>query len=250
MNKEQELYNEENRKALIDLNQGVQSLIKLLSGKLEINQPLTTKIDNQIEEVSVNNLNELKDSLLQVSETIKTAVEKNKPVKEVRVSNLTKTEAVKINNLAELKRYFDSLNKVIKDNQPVVNVTKQDIVFPNTRKDYISVRLTDGDKFYKAISMAASGGIASFMNSSGVATQVRLNSDGSVPTSAPTLKSKIYDDGSYTYICEADAGTALSASAWRITRYDSDGSSTHPSGSTAFNNAVTNVSTVQGYTYS
>lgn len=42
------------------------------------------------------------------------------------------------------------------------------------------------------------------------------------------VRQKIYLDETYTYVCEAAVGTALSEPSWSIVRYDSDGSNSYP----------------------
>lgn len=59
----------------------------------------------------------------------------------------------------------------------------------------------------------------------------------------------IYTDATYTYICEADPGTALSSASWRITRVDGSGNTDYAATAT-FTNSATNLTTVQGYSYS
>lgn len=69
------------------------------------------------------------------------------------------------------------------------------------------------------------------------------------PGETIAYRSKLYDDGTYVFECEAEPGTALSDAEWRITRYDSDGSATFAGSAATFVNAATDLTTVQGYIY-
>jgi len=61
---------------------------------------------------------------------------------------------------------------------------------------------------------------------------------------------QFYSDDDYTYICKATPGTALSSTSWQVKRLDSSGSKRYAGGDANFDNAATNLSTVQGYSYS
>ncbi len=68
--------------------------------------------------------------------------------------------------------------------------------------------------------------------------------------SVSPFKIKIYKDATYTYICKARSGTSLSTANWQIARYDSDGSCDHADGDLKFDNLATDLSTVQGLSFS
>lgn len=66
------------------------------------------------------------------------------------------------------------------------------------------------------------------------------------------LTTKIYKDGYIKYICRAPVGTALSVAGWQIQKIDTtDGLDMKwCDGDRKFNNTATNLTTVQGHTYS
>jgi hypothetical protein len=164
-----QLYHEENRSHLIDLNKGVKELSLLVKQQIDnyVVPPEDIKVSGSVEvntekAVEVTNLEVIAKSIEQLQQTLTVAIEKNhiEPVTNITVDNieLAKTDRVTINNLTELKKYFDDLAIKIKDNQPIVNVTKQDIVFPTNANQAIPVRLSDGKSFYKAIFSAVTSG--------------------------------------------------------------------------------------------
>lgn len=221
-----ELYQEEQRIALQELNKGIETLsIKLQEqiDKYEVvkNVEVTGNVQVNTEKiVDIGNIEDLQYTLLDVKQTIADAIEKNayKPLKTVSVDNLKDyPKELKINNLNELKEYFVDLQNSILNNQPIVNVEKQDIVFPTDSKKPIAVRLSNGKDFYDAITSAFSGG----MNSQGIIDAIN-NITVSVDTTPPTHKTKI-DKSSTTnviYIGQAAIGTATSSAAWKLTKID------------------------------
>ena len=64
------------------------------------------------------------------------------------------------------------------------------------------------------------------------------------------LKSKIYTDATYTYVCEADIGIDLTDSEWRVTRVHLTEGSRDFANAGKFDRQATDLTTVQGYTYS
>lgn len=165
MNDNLELYLEEQRILTI----GLLDSVKLLN----------TKIDKQIEQysaplkevgvsgrvevnteksVEVTNLNTIKDWLSEVAQSITKAINDIETHKVVEVKNIAnaKTDNVSINNLSELKKYFEILKDTIENKNYDVVVQKQNIVFPKNPKDAIPVRLSDGRSFYNAIFEAIS----------------------------------------------------------------------------------------------
>lgn len=164
-----ELYQEEQRQSLLDISKGIVDLNKLVNSQLEIYKAPSDKVEvsgkievNTEKQVEVENLESIKDWLEDLGSVVKGAIKDNsyQPVSEVTVKNLkdAKPDTVKINNLQDIKKYFDSLARAIEDNQPVVNITKQDIKFPRSPKDAIPVRLSDGKSFYEAMASIASNG--------------------------------------------------------------------------------------------
>lgn len=152
-------YAEENRQALLDLSQSVDSLTNIikeqyktpeikLSDDLNVRGELTVNTEPEVE---VENLDVVTDSLEDLSVAITTAIKdySYKPYKEVTVKNIKDAlpTEVKINNLTDMAKYFTTLSETIKDHKPIVNVTKQDVVFPTSASKPVSVRLSDGKSF-------------------------------------------------------------------------------------------------------
>ena len=63
------------------------------------------------------------------------------------------------------------------------------------------------------------------------------------------LKTRVYDDGTYFYVCKAIPGAALTDAVWQVKRIDSDGSSLFADSDELFNNLATNVTIVSGLSY-
>lgn len=162
-------YQEENRQALIDLNKSVKGLNLLIK---EQNDKYTAPKDevkvsgdvtvNTEPTVDVDNLDEITDCLEDLGNTISNAIKDNsyKPQKEVTVKNIKEAlpKDVKVNNLTDIAKYFTTLGNLIKDNKPIVNVAKQDIVFPTSPTNPIAVRLSDGKSFINQLVQAVSSG--------------------------------------------------------------------------------------------
>lgn len=163
---DEQLFYEELRQQNIELKASIDSLIKIFKeGKIDVGfQPTDkVKIDGAVQvntqkEVTVDNLETVVDELKALSDTLADAIKNNahKPLEAVTVKNIdkAKTEAVKITNLSELKDYIASIGQAIKDNQPIVNVTKQEIVFPTAPNKPIAVRLSDGKGWINALTQA------------------------------------------------------------------------------------------------
>lgn len=156
------LYYEEQRQALIDLNKGITELHDILKqdkiAQVKLAEQPIVSVSNQRDSITVSNIAEVEKSLEKLSKTLENAIKNNsyKPKDEIKVTNQPKD--LKINNLSDLKAYFDDITQTIKDNQPIVQVTKQDIVWPTAPSQAIPVRLSDGKSFYKAIMTAVAGG--------------------------------------------------------------------------------------------
>ena len=156
--------------------------IQKVEGRLEVN---TEK------NVNVENLHALKGYFENISEQISKTIENNshKPLSEIKVLNFPEPpKNIDIKNADAITRpIIEAINKI--DTAPEVIVQKQDIQFPTTPRNPISVRLSDGKSFYNAISQAVAG-IASYVNAEGKGTQVQLTSTGRVPVElglSPTI---------------------------------------------------------------
>lgn len=233
MDKNLELYLEEQRSALIDLNKGIADLSTKLDAQIESYVPPTdeVKVSGSVEvntqrEVEVENLESIKEWLVELGHTVSEAVKSNsyKPVDEVTVKNIDSaiTEAVEITNLDSIKTYFDSVAEAVKNNQPIVNVTKQEIKFPSSARDAIPVRLSDGKSFYNAITQAFSGGVST----AGLATSAKQdeivtaieNIGGS--SNYTTRIAENSGDANITYIGNALIGSSEASAVWQIKRLD------------------------------
>jgi hypothetical protein len=166
---DEELYQEENRQALIDLNTNLKIFgVELKTFNENYKPPLDNvtvsgKVDvNTEKSVEINNWQEFTDKFNEFTATISTAIAEHsyKPREAVKISNIDEItpKSIEINNLSDLTAYFDTLGEMIKNNQPIVNVTKQNIVFPTSAKNPIAVRLSNGKEFYEAIMGAMAGG--------------------------------------------------------------------------------------------
>lgn len=183
------LYHEEQRKKLIDLHESIQELSGLLKQQLDQYTPPPSEVGvkgevevtNPQSQVNVENLNEVVQSVSDLEKTLTKAIEDNsyQPLDEVTVKNISeaKSESIHVDNLSELKSYFDSLTQSIHDNQPIVE--KQEVVFPKSPSEAIPVRLSDGQSFYKAVASLTGGGALSFkdQNNRGVQVQVVENTN-------------------------------------------------------------------------
>lgn len=157
----QELYQEENRQLLKSIASGIDEFKKVLQGQIDItvNQPDKITVNTE-KSVEVTNLEQMKEWVDSLGTVVTKAIEDNsyKPISEVSIKNTKDILPSKltISNLSDIKEYFSDITRAIKDNQPIVNITKQNIVFPRSPKDAIPVRLSDGKGFYNAITAAIS----------------------------------------------------------------------------------------------
>lgn len=158
-----ELHLEEQRQILLDINKGIKEFKKVLQGQIDItvNQPDEMTVNTE-KSVEVTNLEQMKEWVDDLGVVVTKAIEDNsyKPVNEVSIKNVKDILPSKltISNLSDIKTYFSEVTRAIEKNQPIVNITKQDIVFPRSAKDAIPVRLSDGKGFYNAIAAAISSG--------------------------------------------------------------------------------------------
>jgi len=202
MNKDLELYQEEQIQNLKQINKQLSSsaIIPIPSipekMKAEIINKISAEITNKIEidEKPFEDLSgDLRAELEKVTaQIVKAVVDTSKePISEITVKNIEQAQSkeVSITNFDELKKHITELTKVIINNQPIVNVEKQEIQFPTSANKPIAVRLSDGKSFYNAISSALSGH-ADFVNQEGRGTAVKLTNDGRVPVEldvSPTI---------------------------------------------------------------
>lgn len=63
------------------------------------------------------------------------------------------------------------------------------------------------------------------------------------------LKQKVYSNATYTFMCLAVPGSALTDAVWQIVRIDSDGSIMHADSDELFDNLATNLTIVNALTY-
>lgn len=163
-----DLYQEEHRQAFIDMNKGLvdlgEKIDKLIesyvapSSDVNVSGEVTVNTEKSVE---VENLYELKESFTDLALRLETVIKDNshKPLKNVTVENIKDIvipEAVDIKNLDDLKKYFDKVATAISDNQPIVNVEKQDVVFPTNPSKPIAVRLSDGKSWINTLTQAVS----------------------------------------------------------------------------------------------
>lgn len=157
---DQELAFEEQRQKLMDLASslnGVKTAIDELASSqpepvTDVNVKGEVKVSNQPETLAVSNLDALKDYFDTLASDISSAIKENAPNDTIKIAN--PVETVKVSNLTKLENRIDRLAKAIEDTEPV-HVERQDVSFPNTAKDYVSVRLTDGKSFYKTMNQVA-----------------------------------------------------------------------------------------------
>lgn len=121
-------------------------------------------------------------------EGVEKAVAANKPLTKVATDvNLTKVESVLGSIAATTKtteEYEAKVHKLM--TSAVIELTKarlQKITDPRDAQDYVNVRLTDGDAFYRAIDQLATAvqhGTTSFADAGGSPTRAQLDSSGAV----------------------------------------------------------------------
>lgn len=160
--KDAELYAEENREILLGIQRSLNALATTFSDEIRnLPEPLKSlevsgKVQvNTEKEIAVSNLGDLEGWLWQLSDTVTLAIKNSapEPLKSLTVDNIkdAKADKVKITNLGELKKELDKLADVIVTNKPIVQIDKQEVKMPKSATDYVSVRLTDGKRFYNAL---------------------------------------------------------------------------------------------------
>jgi hypothetical protein len=181
----------------------------------------------------------------------------------IRIANTKDLASVKVKNqptkeLADLSNQVEALGKLIKAIKldPKINVAPAEIppinipepkveitqefdpeefsaiitqaLYSKDPKEYLSVRLSNGEKFYEAISelvtLSSSGSSSSFRDADGNPQRALINSDGKVEIAQEKeLEWEINDilpdsgDSTITYICQ-EAGVD-----WRIKKIEKDG---------------------------
>lgn len=78
---------------------------------------------------------------------------------------------------------------------------------------------------------------------------VQTHSGGAALVSDPAYTMVKYAGSGYTYLCEADIGTARSTAAWRVTRITDATGDIVFAGTGAFEHAATDLATVAALTY-
>jgi len=259
MDKNLELYLEEQRQTFIDLRSDIGELKIAINNSIVKEVEITNKLDvagevkvNTEKEVSITNIQDFVAGLDVLSENLSKAIENNahKPLEAVTVKNIEDAIAkeIKISNFTELKKEFNDLRIAIENNQPVVNVQKQEVVFPTSASNPVSVRLSDGKSFYTAIASAFSGG----MSTSGLATTAKqddiITAIGSIGGSIKYVT--LIDETTttnVTYIGKAlptGASISTATAAWQITRIDESASPTtiqYTNGNLLFDNTFTSL---------
>lgn len=179
--KEQHLAHEETLEVQKQIRDAINSgsIIRIPSAidadkfKSNIVDEITAKVIKRLDDDITSNSDRI-DSLKEhvnkqveaaIAELSKTVKENQpKPTTEMRISNIedAKADEVTIKNLGDIQRFFLDLAEVYKTYQRDVNITQKEVKLPSTRKDYISVRLTDGKDFYDAksgdVGIAVGGG--------------------------------------------------------------------------------------------
>jgi hypothetical protein len=198
--------------------------------KLDFNGDV--KVTNQDEVVKA--LNDLKPLLAKVV----SAVEEKEGVEEVKVTNL-----------GDLK--VDSFPK---------EALKLLGNLDTDAKNPIAVRLSDGKKFYDAISKVvetgrtavAMGTTPSFTNSTGTPTRPLVDSNSILKTTPDAYTVKIeYSGDNPIYVAKASPGSATSAAVWQISKLTYSGSNVTDVQWAGGANTFTNIwDSRAGYSYS
>jgi hypothetical protein len=169
---DQELHNEETLQTQKDIKKALEGSAIIPLPKLP--EKFKAEITNQIEakvlgEIEVNDkpFTALSKDLQQqiaglVTHITKTIVDNtHAPLEAITVKNIkdAKADEVMIKNIGDFSTEVSRLVKAVIDNKPVINLETKEVKMPNTARDYVSVRLTNGKQFYEAITKVnASGG--------------------------------------------------------------------------------------------
>lgn len=188
--KNQDLYNEEQRQILLDTQKTIGELKGLFEKQLEnyVAPKDEVVVSGQVQvntekEIEVSNLKDVVLALNDLADTFTTTIQNNsyKPLDEVKIKNLPNSFEIK--NLNDLAKYFTTLTKAIEDSKSIVNVTKQEVVFPTSPNKAIPVRLSDGRAFYNAITTAMSSGGLSKLAQSNLES-LKFNDEGRLEVDA------------------------------------------------------------------
>lgn len=167
MDKGLELYLEEQRDSNKKLIESIKVLVTKVDEQIKqykepiykVNIPQKVEVNTE-KEVAISNLEDVKEYLESLGDVLTKQLEKTsyEPLESVTVKNIKDAipKELSISNLNSMQIYFDSVIKAIEANRPIVEVTKQDMVFPRTPSEAIPVRLSDGKRFYKAMATLAS----------------------------------------------------------------------------------------------
>ena len=259
MNKDEELYQEETVQNLKDINKRLEgsAIIPIpkmpTKMKTEVINEITANVINKIE-IDEKPFEELSKKLQNQLELVTAGIVKavvdnaKEPVKEVTVKNITdaKNKEVVVTNLKELQTEIKNLAREIVNSQPIVNVEKQNVVFPQNANNPISVRLSDGKSFYNAVAALAQSGISQLANANleklafdGVNLKViDASGGGGGTTTGSSAATDIFNSavsGSRYNQVEIDFATTAPASITDITVTNtSGGSSSNLSGQAKF----------------
>lgn len=171
MDKSLELYLEENREQAIELKKSIDSLVGIFSGKIDVGFVPTekVKIDGEVtvntqDTVEVSNITDVVEGLKDLSTKLEQTIKDNahKPVDTVTVANIkeAKTEEVTIKNWGDLKEFIEGISKAVEANQPILNITKQEVVFPTDPRKPMAVRLSDGKGWINQLIQGVASGVA------------------------------------------------------------------------------------------
>lgn len=151
----QELYNEEQRQLMIEVRDGLYKMaeaLEMFTAKYE--QPKEeVSIKGQVEvntqdSVKVENLKDInfKEEAKEITEAIK-----NSKVKSVTVENIKDAipKEIKVTNQKNYDKDLKNIVQAIQDQR--LEVTTKETKFPDSPRNYVSVRLTDGKAFYNAL---------------------------------------------------------------------------------------------------
>lgn len=224
MDKGQELLLEEQLDTLKALITEIGGLKEALTGELQVkqaNNPEKLEVSGAVQvntekEVAITNVDAFVKGLDDLGNKLATIIEQNahKPLDTVTVANIEAALAkeLKVTNFGELQDDLIAIRDAVINSQAVVNVEKQDVVFPTDPRKPIAVRLSDGKSFYNAIAAAISSGV----NTTGLATETKQDAIVSAienisVTSTPDRATNAYsisavsDDGTYKYFYFEDA---------------------------------------------
>lgn len=243
--KDLELYFEENRLALKELNASISNLVKVFNKQIAVDVKSASKTEvtgklevNTEKVVEVSNLELIRDELKQLADSVNESLKKYQPerLESIKVDNLDeiKQDSLKISNLDEIKQYFDNIADKIENNQPVLKVIKEELRLPTNPKEAIAVRLSDGKAFYNAITnaMTSAGGVANlFVGGQQVSSSNPVPIDIREANPIPTIENPYAmqvdePNTSTTYQGWAAVGTATSAAGWRIRKITKTGNVT------------------------